>query len=140
MPARPEWPRLRLRVDLAPGCSIGPGKISLLQAIDEAGSLSLAAQRIGMSYRRAWNLLDDLNGAFAHRLVTTAVGGAHGGGARLTAHGSRLIRAYEALQSDVSPMARRKFAGFPARKQSGKAVAQRKMVRPLAARVVRSSR
>ena len=140
MPPSAEWPRLRLRVDLSPGCSIGPGKISLLQAIDAVGSLSLAAQRIGMSYRRAWNLLDDLNGAFAKPLVTTAVGGAQGGGARLTAQGARLIRAYEKLERGVKPLARRTFAGFTARRSSRKAPARRKLSRPLAARAVRSSR
>ena len=58
-------PRVRIRVDLAPGCSLGPGKVSLLEAIETEGSLTLAARRLAMSYRRAWNLLDDLNRSFA---------------------------------------------------------------------------
>lgn len=92
-------PQLRIRVDLAAGCSVGPGKISLLDAIEREGSLSVAARSIGLSYRRAWNLLTDLNQSFVkpvaatrlrrftpgkaanakvseHRRVSTALGGA----------------------------------------------------------------
>lgn len=129
--AQIEWPQLRLRVDLAPGCSIGPGKISLLQAIAAEGSLSLAAQRIGMSYRRAWVLLDDLNTSFAQPLVKTAVGGARGGGARLTKQGDKLIRAFEALARGAQPMARRKFESFAVRKRRPRTVARRKLTRSL---------
>lgn len=138
--ANTEWPQLRLRVDLAPGCSIGPGKISLLQAIESEGSLSLAARHIGMSYRRAWDLLDDLNQSFDQPLVTTAVGGLSGGGAQLTEQGRRLIAAFEALQRGVQPLARRKFLSFAARKRSTRQAARRKLAKPLAARVVRGSR
>lgn len=132
--ASSSWPQVRLRIDLGPGCSIGPGKISLLQAIAAEGSLSLAAQRIGMSYRRAWVLLDDLNTAFAEPLVTTVVGGVRGGGAKLTRQGDKLIRAFEALARGAQPMARRKFSSFTVRERQSR-VARRKLARPLAARV-----
>lgn len=129
-----EWPQLRLRVDLAPGCSIGPGKISLLQAIAREGSLSEAAKRLGMSYRRAWVLLDDLNSSFAQPLVSTAVGGARGGGARLTAQGGRLVRAFEALARVARPLARRKFAAFAPKSRRPGSVTRRKLAKSLTAR------
>lgn len=90
--------QLRIRIDLAPGCSVGPGKVSLLEAIEREGSLSVAAQTIGMSYRRAWNLLTDLNRSFASPVVATAVGGTRGGGARLTELGLSLIGAFRATE------------------------------------------
>ena len=98
-------PQLRIRVDLAPGCSIGPGKVSLLEAIEREGSLSVAAQTIGMSYRRAWNLLADLNGSFESPVVTTAVGGTRGGGARVTDLGHSLIAAFRATERDALRLA-----------------------------------
>ena len=58
--------RLTLRVDFGPGRSIGPGKIRLLEAIDRTGSISQAGRTLGMSYRRAWLLIDDMNQCFRH--------------------------------------------------------------------------
>ena len=75
---------VRLRVDLGPAQSIGPGKIALLERIEATGSLSQAARDLAMSYRRAWLLLDDLNHAFTEPVTTASIGGAGGGGARLT--------------------------------------------------------
>lgn len=96
---------LRIRVDLAPGCSVGPGKVSLLEAIDREGSLSMAAQSIGMSYRRAWDLLADLNRSFAEPVVETVVGGTRGGGARVTDFGLSLIAAFRAMERAALRMA-----------------------------------
>jgi len=103
---------VRIRVDLASGCSVGPGKVSLLEAIETKGSLTLAARSLAMSYRRAWNLLDDLNKSFAAPMVETAVGGRSGGGARLTESGRELIREFRALERGVARLAgkMRKFA------------------------------
>lgn len=135
-----DWPQLRLRVDLAPGCSIGPGKILLLRAIAAEGSLSLAARRIGMSYRRAWDLLSDLNEAFARPMATTAVGGRRGGGARLTAQGEKLVRAFEKLERGVRPLARRTFDDFTARERSPRRALRRKLVKPRTSAAIRNSR
>ena len=77
-------PRIFLRVDLAPKGRIGPGKIALLEQIDLTGSISAAGRALGMSYRRAWLLVDELNRLFAAPVVTTQMGGSHGGGAALT--------------------------------------------------------
>ncbi|MEA3220264.1 winged helix-turn-helix domain-containing protein [Immundisolibacter sp.] len=86
-------PRLRLRLDLAAGISFGPGKAALLQGIAETGSIAAAGRRIGMSYKRAWQLVDGLNRDFAAALVSTSRGGAHGGGAALTPLGAEVLAA-----------------------------------------------
>ncbi len=93
-PAEPSGAELRIKVR-AGDIVIGPGKIRLLRMIDEAGGISGAARAMGMSYRRAWHLLDTLSSAFPDPLVETAVGGAGGGGARLTPLARRLILDYE---------------------------------------------
>jgi molybdate transport system regulatory protein len=89
---------VRLRIDLGPRSSIGPGKIALLERIEASGSLAQAARELGMSYRRAWLLLDDLNHALAQPVTTASVGGAGGGGARLTPFGRELIAAYREVE------------------------------------------
>jgi len=114
---------VRIRVDLSPECSIGPGKVSLLEAIEREGSLSVAARSIDMSYRRAWNLLDDLNQSFTEPVVSTSTGGLQGGGARLTEFGRELAKAFRALERAARPLARthmRKFS--PVRKSRVAAV------------------
>ena len=106
-------PRLRVfDVDLSPECSIGPGKMTLLEAIDRDGSLSVAARSIDMSYRRAWNLLDDLNKSFAEPVVSTSTGGLQGGGAQLTDFGRELVQAFRALERAALPLARRHLRKF----------------------------
>ena len=100
--ARPAaFPRLWLRVDLAPGVSLGPGKVELLRGIDDTGSISAAGRRIGMSYKRAWQLVDALNRHFASPLVSASRGGAHGGGATLTPLGHTVLAAYQTLLSEA---------------------------------------
>ncbi len=91
------FPRLWLRLDLAPGVSLGPGKAQLLRGIEETGSISAAGRRAGMSYKRAWQLVDALNRHFESPLVSASRGGAHGGGATLTPLGSSVLRTYQAL-------------------------------------------
>jgi molybdate transport system regulatory protein len=92
-----DLPRLYLRLDLAPGVSIGPGKIALLQGIAETGSIAAAGRRIGMSYKRAWQLVDALNRHFEGPLVNANRGGVRGGGAQLTPLGREVIDAYVAI-------------------------------------------
>jgi molybdate transport system regulatory protein len=92
-------PRLTLRIDFDEHRAIGPGKIKLLELIDTLGSISGAGRRMGMSYRRAWLLVDSLNRCFREPLVASHVGGAHGGGAALTAAGLAIVRHYRAVEA-----------------------------------------
>jgi molybdate transport system regulatory protein len=88
----------RLRVILGPGVALGPGKADLLEAIAETGSISAAGRRMKMSYRRAWLLVEELNDSFQTALVAADKGGAHGGGARLTELGARVLRHFRAME------------------------------------------
>lgn len=94
---------LRFRIVLKPGVALGPGKADLLQAIDETASLTAAAARFGMSYKRGWMLVQELNAAFAKPLVETEKGGkGGGGGARLTRLGRRVLSRYREMEADAS--------------------------------------
>lgn len=88
---------LSLRIDLPRG-RIGPGKIELLEAIDREGSISAAARTLGMSYRRAWDLVDALNGLVGASVIAASAGGRRGGGATLTDAGRRLVADYRAIE------------------------------------------
>ena len=103
-------PRLTLRVDLAPGRSVGPGKMRLLDAIAETGSISSAGRALGMSYRRAWMLIDDLNTSFRRKVVSTTLGGKEGGGAKLTVFGQELVKRYRAIEADAAKATRANVA------------------------------
>jgi molybdate transport system regulatory protein len=92
-------PRLTLRIDFDQGRAIGPGKIKLLELIDALGSIAAAGRQMGMSYRRAWLLVDSLNQSFREPVVTSQVGGAHGGGAALTELGCAVVRHYRAVEA-----------------------------------------
>jgi len=100
---------VRYRVDFTPTCSLGPGKIELLETIEQTGSLRQAAQTLGMSYRRAWLLLDALNRSFTEPAAIASVGGQGGGGARLTAFGSELVKRYRAAAKNIEALARTEF-------------------------------
>ncbi|SDY29024.1 molybdate transport system regulatory protein [Collimonas sp. OK242] len=78
--------------------AFGPGKAALLLAIHQSGSISAAARAIGMSYRRAWLLVEAMNQCFQSPLVATATGGAKGGGAQVTPSGHEIIARYQAMQ------------------------------------------
>ncbi|MCT8971557.1 winged helix-turn-helix domain-containing protein [Microbaculum marinisediminis] len=93
---------VRLRVVLVPGVALGPGKADLLEAIAETGSISAAGRRMTMSYKRAWSLVNEMNGWFAGPLVETGKGGAGGGGAQLTALGERVREAYRRMEQAAS--------------------------------------
>ena len=97
-------PRIFLRVDLVPKGRIGPGKIALLEQIDLTGSISAAGRALGMSYRRAWLLVDELNRLFAAPVVTTQMGGSHGGGAALTTLGNDIVARFRALERAAEPL------------------------------------
>jgi molybdate transport system regulatory protein len=102
-------PAVRFRVDFGRDGAIGPGKIALLEHIGSGGSLSQAARELGMSYRRAWQLLESLNSSFRERVVLTAKGGRGGGGARLTPLGRLLIRVYREFDAELQERAVRSF-------------------------------
>jgi molybdate transport system regulatory protein len=91
--------QFRMRIYRDEGIAIGPGKIALLEAIAETGSISAAARQLGMSYRRAWVLVDEMNKALKSPAVTTAAGGSHGGGTALSPTGEALVRHYRAAES-----------------------------------------
>jgi molybdate transport system regulatory protein len=93
--------RLTLRVDLGEDRAIGPGKIRLLEAIRDTGSITKAGIALGMSYRRAWLLVDDMNNCFREPVVAAQAGGTHGGGAALTPFGARLINQYRAIEAEA---------------------------------------
>lgn len=105
-------PHARIRLDFSPDCAVGPGKVALLEGIARTGSLSAAARELGMSYRRGWMLVNELNLGFESRLVELSVGGRTGGGARLTPLGERMLRRYRALERKVDRMAAKDFASF----------------------------
>ncbi len=90
-------PATRLRVVLAPDVPLGPGKADLLQGIQETGSISAAGRRLGMSYKRAWLLVEALNGYFREPLVQAATGGKAGGGAQLTPMGQDVLARYRRM-------------------------------------------
>jgi molybdate transport system regulatory protein len=91
-------PRLTLRIDFDQDRAIGPGKIKLLELIDNLGSIAAAGRQMGMSYRRAWLLVDSLNRCFREPVVASQTGGPHGGGASLTAFGHAVVRHYRAVE------------------------------------------
>jgi molybdate transport system regulatory protein len=93
--------RLTLRIDLGDERAIGPGKIRLLEAIRDTGSITQAAITLGMSYRRAWLLVDDMNNCFREPVIAAQAGGSHGGGAALTPFGRRLIDQYRAIEAEA---------------------------------------
>jgi len=103
-------PHAHIRLDFSGTCSIGPGKVSLLEGIERTGSLSAAARALGMSYRRAWLLLHNTNEAFHEPVVELSVGGKDGGGTRLTAFGQQLVADYRAFETSVDALAAQAFA------------------------------
>ena len=91
-------PSLSLRIDLDPGGRIGPGKIELLEKIAAFGSISAAGRAMNMSYRRAWELVEELNAIFGKPVVDRQAGGRHGGGAKLTNLGLALVTRFRAIE------------------------------------------
>src|SRR5690348_13000380 len=89
---------VRLWMERSGEAILGPGRLELLEAIDRCHSISAAARELGMSYRRAWLLVESINRAAGEVLVHRQTGGREGGGARLTTHGHAAIRAYRELQ------------------------------------------
>jgi molybdate transport system regulatory protein len=104
--------RLRVSIVFESGARIGPGKARLLESIRDTGSISAAAREIGMSYKRAWLLLDSMNRSFTEAVVRAAPGGAGGGGARLTPFGAEVLERYQRIHDRASAMAADDVAGL----------------------------
>jgi len=107
-----KYPLISLRVVLGPGTLFGPGKADLLAGIADTGSIAAASRRMGMSYKRAWYLIDTLNGSFREPLVTSAKGGGAGGGATLTDTGRTVLELYRRVQCNAATAACAAFADF----------------------------
>ena len=90
--------RFRMRVSDGDRIAVGPGKIALLEAIGNTGSITAAAKSLDMSYRRAWLLLDELNRSLERPAVDSAKGGLQGGGSSLTETGQQLITLYRRIE------------------------------------------
>ncbi|MFN4263769.1 MAG: winged helix-turn-helix domain-containing protein [Thioalkalivibrionaceae bacterium] len=92
--------------------ALGPGKVRLLDAIENTGSISAAARSLGMSYRRAWNLVDAMNRCFRQPLVDTEIGGSAGGGARITAAGEEARQRYRDMEAKAAAALAQDWADF----------------------------
>ena len=105
---------VRLRVVIEPRIAIGPGKADLLAAIDRCGSISGAGRELGMSYRRAWNLVNNMNLDFNSPVVETSKGGSGRGGARLSELGRKVLGIYRRMESKVQKSTAKDFAALKA--------------------------
>ncbi len=101
-PDLPHHTRLRLRLLFGDDAMLGPGKAELLEHIRDAGSISEAGRRMGMSYKRAWMLVGEMNKAFRQPLVDSSRGGPQGGGAQLTETGLAVLAHYRSLEARVA--------------------------------------
>jgi molybdate transport system regulatory protein len=129
--------RLMLRVDFGPNRALGPGKIRLLEAVRKTGSISQAGRSLGMSYRRAWLLIDDMNRCFREPVVTAQPGGTRGGGAMLTAFGRKLVRSYRAIETEATAATEARLSDLAASLRSARPSSADKVTSmsvPLAAR------
>jgi molybdate transport system regulatory protein len=88
---------VKLRLVLAPGIAFGPGKAEILKGVKETGSITAAGRRLGMSYKRAWLLVNIMNHDFSGPLVKASKGGQSGGGAALTPLGEQVLDCYQRM-------------------------------------------
>jgi molybdate transport system regulatory protein len=102
-------PSLSIRIDLDAGRRIGPGKIALLENIHSSGSISAAGRAMEMSYKRAWDLVDEINSMCRQPAVERQTGGKNGGGAVLTPFGRALVARYRKIEKEAAGAARREL-------------------------------
>lgn len=102
MDSHTQRPRLRIRIVFGDDEMIGPGKAELLERIDRCGSIAAAGREMGMSYKRAWQLIGTLNAMFRQPLVESTRGGPGGGGAVLTEAGREVLGLYRAFEADAA--------------------------------------
>lgn len=100
----------RLRVVIAPNVAVGPGKADLLQGVVETGSIAAAGRRLGMSYKRAWGLVEGMKEDFGAPLVTTSRGGSARGGAELTDLGRTVLDLYRRMEDQAAAATQRELA------------------------------
>ncbi|MEH6951424.1 winged helix-turn-helix domain-containing protein [Nitrobacter sp. NHB1] len=100
-------PSLSVRIDLDAKGRIGPGKIELLESIQACGSISAAGRAMDMSYKRAWDLVDEINRICRQAAVARQTGGKNGGGAVLTPFGISLVARYRKIERDAASAARK---------------------------------
>lgn len=105
-------PSLSVRIDLDSESRIGPGKIQLLENIDSCGSISAAGRAMDMSYKRAWDLVDEINRICGQAAVARQTGGKHGGGAALTPFGASLVERYRRIERAAVVAARKDLASL----------------------------
>lgn len=111
-PGTGKIPKPQIRILFRKAIAMGPGKSELLQAIDRTGSISAAARDMGMSYRRAWLLVDTMNQSFKHPLVTTETGGQRGGGATVTEFGQDVLARYLAMEAKAALAVEKEMGEF----------------------------
>lgn len=104
--------RLSIRLNFEGARRLGPGKVALLEAIDATGSITGAAASLGMSYRRAWLLLEETNTLFSEPSASTAQGGHRGGGAQLTPFGREVVARYRGAEDGLRRIAADDLAFF----------------------------
>ena len=114
MPSDPPHVSLRLRLVFDDGRMLGPGKADLLAHIRDTGSISAAGRAMGMSYKRAWTLVEQLNAMFREPLVVSARGGVQGGGAQLTEAGEAALRLYRQVEGRAAEAGAAEIAALTA--------------------------
>lgn len=102
----------RVRLLFGEATALGPGRAVLLEAIADTGSISAAARQMGMSYRRAWNLVDAMNKEFRTPVVETSAGGRRGGGAVVTELGREVVRRYRSIEEKATDSVSDELAEF----------------------------
>jgi molybdate transport system regulatory protein len=98
------FPKPVLKIEFSAGLRLGPGKVRLLDCISETGSISAAARKMEMSYRRAWLLIEELNAMFGRPVVETSAGGSGGGGAKVTDFGKKVVDMFRDMERDTGAM------------------------------------
>lgn len=112
--------RAKLRFEFGPALTLGPGKAALLEAVAAQGSIAGAGRAMGMSYKRAWSLIEEMNAAFQEPVVVTLRGGAGHGGAALTETGLAVVAEFRALERLLdTPQARKHLQALTRRMKPG---------------------
>ena len=108
--AREDKPKLRILLGAA--VALGPGKVALLEAVDKSGSITGAARLMGMSYRRAWKLIEAMNNDFKVPLIATSSGGRGGGGALVTKAGFDALNRYRSMETKAEQAVEKEISDF----------------------------
>ena len=127
-------PHLSIRIDFEPsGSALGPGMVDLLERVAEQGSIRSAAASMGMSYRKAWLLIQEMQDTFNGAIVTTEIGGSDGGGTKLTELGTQLLRTYRRIENRTARAAEADLESLAALVKANAAPrrsARRKLAKP----------